>query len=167
MLFIYNFLTNIHTLTPTILCLSLWPRPVQLLVSALALQSKADTPTLITLAGNMVLFVICELIGAMTVAPYKFMWWVASLIFLGLVFMVLIQRLSNPEGYGGESLKVCSNFPTCLVYAHQGSALIFSVIFISGSFRIKAFAVAGITTHTRYVVLLFASFSGLQLMSSG
>ena len=75
------------------------------------------------------------------------MWWVASLIFLGLVFMVLIQRLSNPEGYGGESLKVCSNFPTCLVYAHQGSALILSVIFISGPFRIKAFAVAGITTH--------------------
>jgi len=54
----------------------------------------------------MVLYEICNLIGAMTVAPYKFMWWVAGLIFLGLVFMVLMQRLNNPEGYGGENLQV-------------------------------------------------------------
>ena len=88
----------------------------QLIVSALALQSKSDTPTLIQLSGNMVLYEICSLIGAMTVAPYKFMWWVASLIFLGLVFMTLMQRLNNPEGYGGEHLKVnacvqCVNVP--------------------------------------------------------
>merc|ERR1719183_1537495 len=85
----------------------------QLIVSALALQSKSDTPTLIQLSGNMVLYEICSLIGAMTVAPYKFMWWVASLIFLGLVFMTLMQRLNNPEGYGGEHLKGMTYLVVC------------------------------------------------------
>jgi hypothetical protein len=80
-------------------------------VSALALQSKSDTPTIISLAGNMVLYEICNLIGAMTIAPYKFMWWVAGLIFLGLVFMVLMQRLNNPEGYGGPNLQVRLRLP--------------------------------------------------------
>ena len=55
--------------------------------------------------GNMVLYVICGLIGALTVAPYKYMWWVASLIFLIIVFMLLLQRLNNAEGYGGDALK--------------------------------------------------------------
>jgi len=82
-------------------------------VSALALQSKSDTPTIISLAGNMVLYEICNLIGAMTVAPYKFMWWVAGLIFLGLVFMVLMQRLNNPEGYGGPNLQGLTYLVVC------------------------------------------------------
>jgi len=77
----------------------------QLILVDLALLSKADTPTIISLCGNMVLYVICGLIGALTVAPYKYMWWVASLIFLIIVFMMLLQRLNNPEGYGGDALK--------------------------------------------------------------
>merc|ERR1719453_2432729 len=52
-----------------------------LILTDLALLSKADTPTIISMVGNMVLYVICGLIGALTVAPYKYMWWVASLIF--------------------------------------------------------------------------------------
>jgi len=90
-----------------------WVVTGPLIVSALALQSKSDTPTIISLAGNMVLYEICNLIGAMTVAPYKFMWWVAGLIFLGLVFMVLMQRLNNPEGYGGENLQGMTYLVVC------------------------------------------------------
>jgi len=78
---------------------------LQLILACLALLSKSDTPTIISLCGNMVLYVICGLIGALTVAPYKYMWWVASLIFLIIVFMQLLQRLNNPEGYGGDALK--------------------------------------------------------------
>jgi bacteriorhodopsin len=33
------------------------------------------------------------------------MWWVAGLIFLIIVFMQLLQRLNNAEGYGGDALK--------------------------------------------------------------
>lgn len=98
----------------------------QLIVSALALQSKSDTPTLISLTGNMVLYEICSLIGAMTIAPYKYMWWVASLIFLGLVFMVLMQRLNNPEGYGGESLQNLTYLIVCCF-------AVYPIIWIVGS----------------------------------
>eukprot|EP00287_Rhodomonas_sp_CCMP768_P014384 CAMPEP_0196757262 /NCGR_PEP_ID=MMETSP1091-20130531/103575_1 /TAXON_ID=302021 /ORGANISM="Rhodomonas sp., Strain CCMP768" /LENGTH=271 /DNA_ID=CAMNT_0042106033 /DNA_START=748 /DNA_END=1563 /DNA_ORIENTATION=- len=82
-----------------------WVITGPLILACLALLSKADTPTIISLCGNMVLYVICGLIGALTVAPYKYMWWVASLIFLIIVFMQLLQRLNNPEGYGGDALK--------------------------------------------------------------
>ena len=78
---------------------------LQLILADLALLSRSDTPTIISLVGNMVLYVICGLIGALTVAPYKYMWWVASLIFLIIVFMLLLQRLNNAEGYGGDALK--------------------------------------------------------------
>ena len=63
---------------------------LQLILADLALLSRSDTPTIISLVGNMVLYVICGLIGALTVAPYKYMWWVASLIFLIIVFPVKI-----------------------------------------------------------------------------
>eukprot|EP00286_Rhodomonas_abbreviata_P007514 CAMPEP_0181322246 /NCGR_PEP_ID=MMETSP1101-20121128/19126_1 /TAXON_ID=46948 /ORGANISM="Rhodomonas abbreviata, Strain Caron Lab Isolate" /LENGTH=89 /DNA_ID=CAMNT_0023430147 /DNA_START=479 /DNA_END=745 /DNA_ORIENTATION=+ len=49
---------------------------LQLILACLALLSKSDTPTIISMCGNMVLYVICGLIGALTVAPYKYMWWV-------------------------------------------------------------------------------------------
>ena len=47
---------------------------LQLILADLALLSRSDTPTIISLVGNMVLYVICGLIGALTVAPYKYMW---------------------------------------------------------------------------------------------
>merc|ERR1719263_599632 len=82
-----------------------WVVTGPLILADLALLSRSDTPTIISLVGNMVLYVICGLIGALTVAPYKYMWWVASLIFLIIVFMLLLQRLNNAEGYGGDALK--------------------------------------------------------------
>ena len=100
-------------------------------MSALALQSKSDTPTIISLAGNMVLYEICNLIGAMTIAPYKFMWWVAGLIFLGLVFMVLMQRLNNPEGYGGPNLQVRLRLPRVQATCSGTNVGIFASITIS------------------------------------
>ena len=77
----------------------------QLILVDLALLSRADTPTIISLVGNDVLMVICGLIGALTVAPYKYMWWVAGLVFFIIVIIQLLQRLNNAEGYGGDALK--------------------------------------------------------------
>jgi bacteriorhodopsin len=77
----------------------------QLILVDLALLSRADTPTIISLVGNDVLMVICGLIGALTVAPYKYMWWVAGLVFFIVVIIQLLQRLNNAEGYGGDALK--------------------------------------------------------------
>ena len=77
----------------------------QLILTNLALMSRSDTPTILSLVGNIVLYVICGLIGALTVAPYKYMWWVGGLVFLIIVFVHLLQRLNNAEGYGGDALK--------------------------------------------------------------
>merc|ERR1712167_475651 len=71
-----------------------WVVTGPLILADLALLSRSDTPTIISLVGNMVLYVICGLIGALTVAPYKYMWWVASLIFLIIVFMLLLKGLT-------------------------------------------------------------------------
>jgi bacteriorhodopsin len=98
----------------------------QLILADLALLSRSDTPTIISLVGNMVLYVICGLIGALTVAPYKYMWWVASLIFLIIVFMLLLQRLNNAEGYGGDALKGLT-WLTILVW------LVYPIVWIVGS----------------------------------
>ena len=104
--------------------MSLWC--AQLILADLALLSRSDTPTIISLVGNMVLYVICGLIGALTVAPYKYMWWVASLIFLIIVFMLLLQRLNNAEGYGGDALKGLT-WLTILVW------LVYPIVWIVGS----------------------------------
>jgi len=82
-----------------------WVITLPLILTNLALMSRSDTPTILSLVGNVVLYVICALIGALTVAPYKYMWWVGGLIFLIIVFVHLLQRLNNAEGYGGDALK--------------------------------------------------------------
>jgi len=82
-----------------------WIVTLPLILTNLALMSRSDTPTILSLVGNIVLYVICGLIGALTVAPYKYMWWVGGLVFLIIVFVHLLQRLNNAEGYGGDALK--------------------------------------------------------------
>merc|ERR550537_1304950 len=54
------------------------------------------------------------------------MWWVASLIFLIIVFMLLLQRLNNAEGYGGDALKGLT-WLTILVW------LVYPIVWIVGS----------------------------------
>ncbi|EKX44849.1 hypothetical protein GUITHDRAFT_152884 [Guillardia theta CCMP2712] len=103
-----------------------WVVTGPLILTDLALLSKSDTPTIISLVGNMVLYVICGLIGALTVAPYKYMWWVAGLIFLIIVFMLLLQRLNNAEGYGGDALKGLT-WLTILVW------IVYPIVWIVGS----------------------------------
>ena len=49
--------------------------------------------------GNTIMMVLCSLIGAMTVAPFKYMWWVASIAFYIVLVYLLIIRLNNAEVY--------------------------------------------------------------------
>jgi len=82
-----------------------WAITTPLILVDLALLSRTDTPTILTLVGCDLLMVITGLIGALTVAPYKYCWWVAGLAFFIIVVTTLIGRLNNAEGYGGEALK--------------------------------------------------------------
>jgi bacteriorhodopsin len=50
----------------------------QLLLINLALIAKADTSAMVSSTGNSVLMVISFLIGAMNIAPFKYMWWFAG-----------------------------------------------------------------------------------------
>jgi hypothetical protein len=52
----------------------------QLLLINLCLIAKADTSAMVSSTGNSVLMVIAYLIGAMNIAPFKYMWWFAGIL---------------------------------------------------------------------------------------
>jgi|Transcript_19145 bacteriorhodopsin len=63
-----------------------------LLLIQLALIAKADTSAMVASTGNAVLFVIALLIGAMNVAPFKYMWWFGAVVFAVLIVVQLAGR---------------------------------------------------------------------------
>ena len=78
------------------------------------------------------------------------MWWVAGLIFLIIVFMQLLQRLNNAEGYGGDALKGLT-WLTILVW------LVYPIVWIVGSEGTGALGLSqevGIITVTDLVAKL-------------
>jgi len=66
-----------------------------LILTTLCLISKADNSVLVSLVGNNILMVLAALVGAVNVAPFKYMWWFAGVIFLVLVVVQLVQRLEG------------------------------------------------------------------------
>ena len=55
-----------------------WVVTGPLLITLLALLSKTDTVTTVFMVGNTIMMVLASLVGAMTVAPFKYMWWLAG-----------------------------------------------------------------------------------------
>lgn len=82
-----------------------WVVTGPLMIACLAMLSKADLVTLVFMMGNTILMVLSSLVGAMTVAPFKYMWWLASVAFWIILCYLLLMRLYNAEGYGGALLK--------------------------------------------------------------
>merc|ERR1719261_115020 len=83
--------------TPRVIFL---PRYVDLLLTPLSLISKADTSVLVSLVGYDILMILATLVGAMNVAPFKYMWWFAGLMFLILIIVQLVQRFEGAnDGY--------------------------------------------------------------------
>jgi len=66
-----------------------------LLLIQLALIAKADTSAMVSSTGNSVLMVIALLIGAMNVAPFKYMWWFGGAVFAVLLVVQLAGRYEN------------------------------------------------------------------------
>merc|ERR1719409_1396657 len=60
-----------------------------LLLTTISLISKADTSVLVSLVGYDILMILATLVGAMNVAPFKYMWWFAGLMFLILIIVQL------------------------------------------------------------------------------
>jgi bacteriorhodopsin len=63
-----------------------------LLLATLGVISKADTSVLVSLVGYDILMILAALVGAINVAPFKYMWWFAGLILLILIIIQLVQR---------------------------------------------------------------------------
>lgn len=118
-----------------------------LLIACLAMVSKSDLVSLVFMMGTTVLSVLSSLIGAMTVAPFKYFWWIASIAFYVLLVYLLIQRLNNAEGYGGEHLKT-------LTWLTIISWFVYSILWIVGSEGTGALGLSqqvGLTTITDLV----------------
>jgi len=103
-----------------------WVITAPLIIACLALLSKSDLVTLVFMMGNAILLILCSLMGAMTVAPFKYMWWIASLGFYVITVYLLLMRLYNAEGYGGQILKT-------LTWLTIISWLVYPIIWILGS----------------------------------
>jgi len=67
---------------------------VPLLLIQLALIAKADTSAMVSSTGNAILMVISYLVGAMNIAPFKYMWWFAGVVFAVLIVVQLSGRYS-------------------------------------------------------------------------
>jgi len=124
-----------------------WVITGPLLIACLAMLSKSDLVTLVFMMGDTILVILTSLIGAMTVAPYKYFWWIASIAFQVLLGFLLLQRLNNAEGYGGDTLKLL----TWLVII---SWIVYPILWIVGSEGTAALGLSqqvGLTTITDLV----------------
>ena len=109
-----------------------WVVTGPLLITLLALLSKTDTVTTVFMVGNTIMMVLASLVGAMTVAPFKYMWWLAGVGFWIIVCYLLLQRLYNAEGYGGAHLRTLtwltiiawSVYPILWIVGSEGSAVL-------------------------------------------
>jgi len=55
--------------------------------------AEAEAALLVSLMGNAVLMVLCNLVGASVVAPYKYVWWFLGVLFL-IIILVILGRVS-------------------------------------------------------------------------
>jgi len=93
-----------------------------LLLATIGVLSKADTSVLVSLVGYDILMVLAALVGAMNIAPFKYMWWFAGLIFLILIIVQLLQRFEGAnDGY-----KLCN-------YLFIGTACVYPLVWMLGS----------------------------------
>jgi len=93
-----------------------------LLLATLGVISKADTSVLVSLVGYDILMILAALVGAINVAPFKYMWWFAGLILLILIIIQLVQRFEGAsDGY-----KV-------LNYIFIGTACVYPLVWMLGS----------------------------------
>jgi len=117
-----------------------------LLLATIGIMGKADTSVMVSLIGYDVLMVLAALIGAMNVAPFKYMWWFAGFGFLILIIVQLVQRFEGAnDGY-----KLCN-------YIFIATACVYPIVWMLGSEGTAALGLSqevGIITVTDLVAKL-------------
>jgi len=66
-------------------------------VAILGLVGGADHPTIVAMVGNDVLMILCGLIGASLVAPYKYVWWLLGVIFFVILLLLVARVVSRSD----------------------------------------------------------------------
>jgi bacteriorhodopsin len=120
-----------------------WVVTGPLIIACLAMLSKSDLVTLVFMMGVTIFMELCSLIGAMTVAPFKYMWWVAAVAFYIILVYLLIMRLNNAEGYGGQHLKT-------LTWLTIISWIVYPILWIVGS---EGTAALGLSQQVGFITI--------------
>jgi bacteriorhodopsin len=77
---------------------------------------------MVSLVGYDVMMVLAFLVGAMNIAPFKYMWWFAGFVFLILIVIQLVQRFEGAnDGY-----KLCN-------YIFIATACVYPLVWMLGS----------------------------------
>jgi len=116
-----------------------WLLTQPLILAALCQINKAEVSVLVSLIGNDILMVLAFMIGAINVAPFKYMWWFAGAIFLVVIIVNLIQRLDGQN----DVYKICS-------YIVMACSCIYALAWVLGS---EGTASLGLTQEVAFVVL--------------
>ncbi len=93
-----------------------------------------------------VLMILASLIGAMNVAPFKYMWWFAAFVFLILIIVQLLQRFEGAK----DGYKLCN-------YIFIATACVYPLVWMLGSEGTAALGLSqevGIITVTDLVAKL-------------
>lgn len=104
-----------------------WIVTVPLTLAAICLVAEAEAALLVSLAGNGVLMVLCQLVGSSVVAPYKFVWWMLGVVFLVIIFVILgrVMRQRNGRGVRNLVVLICATwfvYPIVWVTGSEGTA---------------------------------------------
>jgi len=103
-----------------------------LLLIATGLLAKSNMSTLVSLVGNSMLMVIVMLIGALVLAPFKYIWWTAGVAFFAIVVVQLLVQLNESARVlspsASDALKVLTTiiclswavYPICWVLGSEG-----------------------------------------------
>jgi len=110
-----------------------------LLLATIAILNKADTSVMVSLVGYDVMMVLAFLVGAMNIAPFKYMWWFAGFVFLILIVIQLVQRFEGAnDGY-----KLCN-------YIFIATACVYPLVWMLGS---EGTAALGLTQEVGILVV--------------
>jgi len=107
-----------------------WIITTPLILLCLALLAKANMSTTVSLIGNNILMVVVSFVGAMVLAPYKYIWWTAGMVFFAIVVVQLLIQLNEAQRTlspgAADTLKTLTIL-TCLCWS------VYPVVWVLGS----------------------------------
>jgi len=118
-----------------------WIVTCPLTLAAICLVAEAEAALLVSLVGNAVLMVLCNLVGASVVAPYKYVWWFLGVLFLIIILVILGRVMRQRNGRAVRNLVILT----------AGVWVLYPIIWVTGS---EGTAALGLTQEVALTCLL-------------